>query len=154
MAQQRRATGVRARTGAAAKRTTAAAKSSGRRVVGPKAVGRIEKSLDAAELALKDLRRELGRGSGDLVKNLDRTLKDSRKNLRSLNRTVVRDLDKMQKAATRGTAPSGGRTASPRGTAKATTSRRTTSSKSGAAKRSTGRSTTARGAGGRTTRSR
>jgi hypothetical protein len=30
-------------------------------VAGPKAISRLEKSLEAAELALKDLREELGR---------------------------------------------------------------------------------------------
>src|SRR3954470_528275 len=86
-------------------RVTAAAKSGGRRVVGPKAIGRLEKSLDAADLALKDLRKELGRGSSTLVRDLERTIKDSRRNLTSLNKSVLRDLEKLQKAATQGTSP-------------------------------------------------
>src|SRR5256885_11282680 len=91
--------------GGRAGRLAAGAKTRARKVVGPKAIGRIEKSLDAAELALKDLRSEVGRGNRDLVKSLEATLKDSRKNLRSLNRTVLRDLEKLQKAATQGTSP-------------------------------------------------
>src|SRR4051794_41658772 len=59
-------------------RVTAAAKSGGRRVVGPKAIGRIEKSLDAADLALKDLRKELGRGGGTPGEGPRRGLKKSR----------------------------------------------------------------------------
>lgn len=66
----------------------------------PRALNRLEKSVDAAQSALKDLRAELGRGGRDLVKDLDKTLRDSRKNLRSLSRTVAKDLEKLQKAAT------------------------------------------------------
>lgn len=66
----------------------------------PRALNRLEKSIDAAQSALKDLRAELGRGGRDLVKDLDKTLSDSRRNLRSLSRTVTKDLEKLQKAAT------------------------------------------------------
>jgi predicted nucleic acid-binding Zn-ribbon protein len=66
----------------------------------PRALSRLEKSIDAAEAALRDLRTELGRGGRDLVKDLDKTLRDSRKNLRSLSRTVASDVAKLQKAAT------------------------------------------------------
>src|SRR5256886_17039127 len=86
-------------------RVTAAAKSRGRKVVGPKAIGRLEKSLDAADIALKDLRKELGRGGSGALKNFEKTLKDSRKNLRSPSRTVTRDPQKSTKAATQRTAP-------------------------------------------------
>jgi ABC-type transporter Mla subunit MlaD len=66
----------------------------------PRALNRLEKSIDAAESALKDLRDELGRGGRDLAKDLEKTLRDSRKNLRSLSRTVAKDIQKLQKAAT------------------------------------------------------
>ena len=115
-------------------RAVAAVRRQGRRVAGPKAISRLEKSLEAAELALKDLRRELGRGGRDVVKDLDRTLKDSRKNLRSLSRTVARDLGALQKAATRGTSP--------------TTARRTASARPGAKRASRGRSATSRSTAG------
>lgn len=65
----------------------------------PRALSRLEKSIDAAESALKDLRGELGRGGRDLAKDLEKTLRDSRKNLRSLSRTVAKDVHKLQKAA-------------------------------------------------------
>jgi hypothetical protein len=76
----------------------------------PRALNRLEKSIDAAQSALKDLRTELGRGGRDLVKDLDKTLRDSRKNLRSLSGKVAKDLEKLQKAATgrRPTAARGG----------------------------------------------
>ena len=107
-------------------RVTAAAKSRGRKVVGPKAIGRLEKSLDAAEVALKDLRKELGRGGNTMVKDFERALKDSRKNLTTMSRTVTRDLEKLQKAATKGRSPR-----------KSTSSRSTSTRRSATAKRST-----------------
>ena len=66
----------------------------------PRALNRLEKSIDAAQAALKDLQTELGRGGRDLVKDLDKTLTDARKNMRSLSKTVAKDLEKLQKAAT------------------------------------------------------
>jgi len=91
---------------------------------GPRALDRLDKSIDAAEGALKDLRSELGRGGGALVKDLDKTLRDSRKNLRSLSRTVAKDLGKLQKAATTGktTAPRGRRAGARKTTTRSTRS--------------------------------
>jgi hypothetical protein len=60
---------------------------------------RLGGSLDAAQDALKDLRRELSKGGRDLLKDLDMLLRDARKNLRGARRTLVKDLDEMQKAA-------------------------------------------------------
>ena len=125
---QRRSTSTRSRA-------AAAVKSRGRSIIGPKAMGRLEKSLDAAEIALRDLRRELGKGGTGMVKDLDRTIKDSRKNLRSLNRTVLRDLEKLQKAATKGTSP---RSKAAAGSKKAATSRKaSTKRKASTARKST-----------------
>ena len=67
--------------------------------VGDDALRRLQASIDAAEVALKDLRREMGRGSRDLLADLDRTLKDARKNARRAGRAMVRDLEQVQKAA-------------------------------------------------------
>jgi hypothetical protein len=50
-------------------------------------------SLDAAQDALKDLRRELSKGGRDLLKDLDALLRDARKNLRRAQRTLVKDLE-------------------------------------------------------------
>jgi ABC-type transporter Mla subunit MlaD len=74
---------------------------------GDAALDRLGGSLDAAQDALKDLRRELSRGGRDLLKDLDTLLRDARKNLRGARRTLVRDLEEVQKAAagTRRTAP-------------------------------------------------
>ena len=60
---------------------------------------RLGGSLDAAQEALKDLRRELSKGGRDLLKDLDALLRDARKNLRGARRTLVKDLEEMQQAA-------------------------------------------------------
>lgn len=119
MAQARRST---ARSKSTAARSTSRPRTTTR---GPRALGRLDKSIDAAEGALKDLRSELGRGGRDLVKDLEKTLRDSRKNLRSLSRTVAKDIGKLQSAATTG------KTMAPRGRragARKTTTRSTRSS--------------------------
>jgi hypothetical protein len=115
-----------------ASRSTAKSKSTGARNTsrpktttrGPRALDRLNKSISAAEGALKDLRSELGRGGRDLVKDLDKTLRDSRRNLRSLSRTVVKDIGKLQKAATTGktTAPRGQRAGGQKKTTRTTRS--------------------------------
>ena len=66
----------------------------------PRALAQLEKSIDTAQGALKDLRTELGRGGRELLKDLEKTLADSRKSLRSLTKTVTQDLERLQKAAT------------------------------------------------------
>lgn len=66
---------------------------------GGAALDRLGGSLDAAQEALKDLRRELSKGGRDLVKDLDVLLRDARKNLRGTQRTLIKDLDAVQKAA-------------------------------------------------------
>lgn len=120
-------------------RAASAGKRQARKVLGPKAISRIEKSLDAADMALKDLRGELGRGGSALVRDLDKTLKDSRKNLRTLNRSVLKDLEKIQKAATKGTSPRPARKTS----AAKPAARKTSAAKPAARKTSSSRSSSA-----------
>ena len=67
---------------------------------GGAALDRLGGSLDAAQQALGDLRRELSKGGRDVLKDLDVLLRDARKNLRSARRTLVKDLEEVQKAAT------------------------------------------------------
>ena len=66
---------------------------------GGSALDRLGGSLDAAQEALKDLRRELSKGGRDLLKDLDALLRDARKNLRGAQRTLIKDLEEVQKAA-------------------------------------------------------
>jgi hypothetical protein len=66
---------------------------------GSAALDRLGGSLDAAQDALKDLRRELGKGGRDVLKDLEVLVRDARKNLRGTTRTLVKDLEEVQKAA-------------------------------------------------------
>jgi hypothetical protein len=66
---------------------------------GSAALDRVGGSLDAAQDALKDLRRELSKGGRDVLKDLEVLVRDARKNLRGTTRTLVKDLDEVQKAA-------------------------------------------------------
>jgi hypothetical protein len=74
---------------------------------------RLTQSVEAAQVALKDLRKELSKGTRDVLGDLDVTLKDARKHLRSVSRTVSKDLDEIQHALTAGK-PARARTAGPR----------------------------------------
>jgi ABC-type transporter Mla subunit MlaD len=115
---------------------TGRAKRPASKPAGPKSMGQLEKALEAAESALKDLRQELGRGGREAVKDLNQTVKDARKHLRGLSKTVMRDLEKLQSAAGRGTAsrPSGRSTRST--AARKSSTRSTTPRKSSPARKS------------------
>jgi hypothetical protein len=93
---------------------------------GNTALDRLSGSIDAAQDALNDLRRELSKGGREVLKDLDTLLSNARKNLRSTQRTLIKDLDDMQKAAT------GKRSSARASSSGATAKRTTTSSKSSA----------------------
>lgn len=119
---------------------------------GEEALDRLTRSVEAAQDALKDLRKEVSRGTRDVLKDLETTLKDARQNLRSVSRTVSKDLQQVQQALTTGkSAPT--RPARPRPSVTAASSRRrgTTATRSrGAGKpRTTRRRAPASTAGGR-----
>jgi hypothetical protein len=85
---------------------------------------RLTLSVDAAEAALKDLRKELSKGTRDVLEDLDKTLRDARKNLRTVSRTVSKDLAEIQHALAAGKPARGGtagsrKTAGPARTARA-----------------------------------
>jgi hypothetical protein len=65
---------------------------------GQAALDRLTQSVDAAQEALKDLRKELTKGTRDVLRDLDTTLTDARKNLRSVSKTVTQDLESIQRA--------------------------------------------------------
>jgi hypothetical protein len=84
-----RAKGTR-RTGTATRTRT--------RGSGDKALQRLHDSVDAAEGALKDLRKEMSRGSRELLTDVERTLRDARKNVGRVSKRVAKDLEGVQKA--------------------------------------------------------
>jgi hypothetical protein len=94
----------------------------------PTALRRLNKSLDSAQDALAALGKEVGRdvggGARDLHKNLQRFVKDARRDSGKLGTALQRDLERLQKrvagsSSTRGRA--GGRKAPGRPRAKKTT---------------------------------
>ena len=104
---------------------------------------RFNKSLDAAERALKDLGKNLGRGGGDLLNNVQKMLGDARRDTGKLSSSVLSDIQGLQKSI--GSGRGGSRS----------TSRRSTSSRSTATRRKTAakRSPSARRSSGSTRRS-
>jgi hypothetical protein len=72
------------------------------RHAGQGALDRLTKSVEAAEVALKDLRKEMGKGSRDVLGDLETTLKDARKDLRSVSRTFTKDLAQIEQALVAG----------------------------------------------------
>jgi len=99
----------------------------------PATVNRLNKSLDAAQDALaslgKDVSKDLGAGGRDLYKNIQRFVKDARRDSGKLSRALGRDIEQLQKrlaGSSQTKTPSGigtRRKAAGRSTAKRTTSR-------------------------------
>jgi DNA end-binding protein Ku len=113
----------------------------------PAALRRLNKSLDSAQEALAALRKEVGTdvgaGARDLHRNLQKFVKDARRDSGRLGSALQRDIEKLQKrltssSSTRASTRAGGRKASARSTARRSTARRST------ARRSTAKKTTAR----------
>jgi ABC-type transporter Mla subunit MlaD len=95
----------------------------------PDALGRLSDSIDAAQVALKDLRSEMSRGSRELLKDLDKTLRDARKNLGRTRRRIAKDLEEVQKAARGKRTTTARRASSARGTTRRRSSARGASTK-------------------------
>jgi hypothetical protein len=64
------------------------------------ALERLNASLDAAQDAAKALRTDMGRGTRDLARNLERLIKANRRDAAKLAKAVRRDLAELQKAVT------------------------------------------------------
>ena len=96
------------------------------RHAGQVAFDRLTQSVEAAQVALKDLRKELSKGSRDVLADLETTLKDARKDLRSVRRTVTRDLEQIPRALVSGKPARRRGASASKATAKATAARKTT----------------------------
>jgi N-acetylmuramoyl-L-alanine amidase CwlA len=115
---------------------------------GNSALDRLQTSIDAAETALKDLRREVGRESQERLKDVGTTLTATRKNLTRSRNRIMKDLEqfehRLMKGKAKGKAKAKARVRSApkkraRKTSRASTTRstRTTAGKSSAKARST-----------------
>ena len=69
------------------------------RSAGDRALKRLQDSVDAAEGALKDLRKEMSRGSRALLADVEKTLRDARSNLRRVSKRIAKDFEEVQRAA-------------------------------------------------------
>lgn len=75
-------------------------------------VGRVQRSLEAAQEDLAALRGSIGSGAGDLRRDVARLLRDARRDLTKMSRLVRRDLERLQRDLAGGGARSAnGRTA-------------------------------------------
>ena len=98
------------------------ARTSSRKSTGAASLDRLNASLETAQKALTELTGNLGRGGRDLLKDVQKMLRDTRRDTRRLNKSLLADMDQLQKTAT-GT---GGR---PRVSQKSRTTRKTATRK-------------------------
>ena len=140
MPPAKRSTSSRRKT--SARRSTSTRKSSGSSQ--PAALKRFNKSLDSAQNALtalrKDVTKDVSSGSRNLYSDLEKFVKDARRNSGKLGTAMQKDLDRLQKqlkATATGKKTSARRTT--RSTAARSKSRAKTGSKSRAGARSTAR---------------
>jgi hypothetical protein len=104
----------------------------------PAALRRLNKSLDSAQEALAELRgdvsKDVSAGARTLYKDVQRFIKEARRDSTKFGKTLQRDVEQAQKrlssAAKRGTSRSGAGKASRRPAAKKPAARRTTTSRS------------------------
>jgi N-acetylmuramoyl-L-alanine amidase CwlA len=71
---------------------------------GNSALDRLQTSIDAAETALKDLRREVGRESQERLKDVGTTLTATRKNLTRSRNRIMKDLEQIEHRLMKGKA--------------------------------------------------
>jgi hypothetical protein len=136
---------------AARKRSTARKRTSARkraRSTEPAALKRLNKSLDTAQTALNALRKDVGKdvgtGARSLYKDLEKFVREARKDSGKLSKALERDVARAQKKLA-----SAARQGAGRGTARKSTARKSTARKS-TARKSTARKSTARRSGSRT----
>jgi hypothetical protein len=63
-----------------------------------KSMERVTRSIDAAEVAAKDLRSGVTKGSRDLVRDLERTLHHARTNAHKVGNAVSEDIEQAMRA--------------------------------------------------------
>ena len=64
------------------------------------ALERLERSLDAADEAIRALRRDMTAGGDDLMQTVEKAVKDARKDTVKLGKAVRADVAKLQRAIT------------------------------------------------------
>jgi hypothetical protein len=69
---------------------------------GNTALDRLQTSIEGAESALKDLRREVGRDSRARLNDLATTLKSARRNVTRSRQRIVKEMEAMEQRLTKG----------------------------------------------------
>jgi hypothetical protein len=69
---------------------------------GNTALDRLQSSIEGAESALKDLRREVGRDSRDRLNDLATTLKSARRNVTRSRQRIVKEMEAMEQRLIKG----------------------------------------------------
>jgi hypothetical protein len=69
---------------------------------GNTALDRLQTSIEGAESALKDLRREVGRDSRDRLNDLATTLKSARRNVTRSRQRIVKEMETIEQRLTKG----------------------------------------------------
>ena len=95
----------------------------------PAALKRLNKSLDAAQQALTELRKDSGRGAQDLYKDVRGFVSNARRDTGKLGKALAKDFDQAQKRV-RQSATGSSRSSSSRSTSSRGTSTRSKSSTS------------------------
>src|SRR5881396_2922614 len=104
--------------------TSKRARTSSPKSTAPASLDRLNASLEAAQKALTDLGSNLGRGGRDLLKDVQKLLRDARRDTLRLNKSLITDLNHLQKTVT-------GRQGRPRAAQKKGAAARTATGKSG-----------------------
>jgi hypothetical protein len=107
----------------AARKKTTPVRTSPRKSAAAASLDRLNASLEAAQKALADLGSNLGRGGRDVLKDVQKLVRDARRDTVRLNKTLLADLDRLQKTVT-------GRGVRSRASQKSRTTRKTTTRKS------------------------
>jgi hypothetical protein len=98
------------------------ARMSSRKSTATASLDRLNASLEAAQKALTELGGNLGRGGRELLKDVQKLVRDARRDTGRLNKTLLADLDQLQKTVT-------GRGSRPRASQKSRTTRKTATRK-------------------------
>jgi ABC-type transporter Mla subunit MlaD len=89
-----------------------------------RAIGRISKSLEAAQKDLTAIGTSVGTGASDLRKDVAKLLRDTRREVTKMSKTVRRDLDRLQKDVSTASKPKARRAQPRKAKAKSATASR------------------------------
>ncbi len=116
-----------------ARRPATRKKTASKRTSGHGSLERLDESLDSAQKALGDLRKQLSSGGHDLVKDLQKRVGDTRRDARGLSKSLRAELEQLGGSISRR-----GRTTKKRaGTRKKATARKQATKKTTARKKAT-----------------